>query len=82
MNFFAQIIIGGLAGWLSTRLMKKSARMGLIGNILLGILGAFVGDAVAGFLGMRGTSGLNISSLFVATLGSVIIIFVVRKLSK
>ena len=82
MRFIPQIIIGGLAGWLATKLSKKKVKMGLVGNIVLGMLGAFVGNEIARVLGMGGVYGFSMKSLFVATIGASLIIFIVRKLTK
>jgi uncharacterized membrane protein YeaQ/YmgE (transglycosylase-associated protein family) len=70
------LIIGALAGWLAG-LLVKGGGFGLIGDIVVGIIGAIVGGWLAGMLGIHIGSGL-ISSLITATIGAVLLIFVLR----
>ena len=66
------IIIGGLAGWVAERIMKSN--MGLIANIILGIVGAVVLNAI--LIGLLGhTIGGFIGQLVVAIIGACILIF-------
>lgn len=81
MNFLSWILVGGIAGWLGGKIMG-SDKMGFLTNILIGIVGAFVGGLFVGLLGGGGVTGFNIWSLLVATLGSVVLIWIVRKIKK
>lgn len=71
------IIIGALAGWIASMIMKTNEEQGAIGNIVVGIIGAFIG----GFL-MRTLTGTDtdsfIGNLIVATIGAVILLAVVK----
>ncbi|MFT3672013.1 GlsB/YeaQ/YmgE family stress response membrane protein [Aestuariivirga sp.] len=69
-----QIILGGLAGWIAEKVMKFDT--GLIMNIILGIVGAIVGNWLLGLIGI-GLGGL-IGQLVVAILGACVLIFVYR----
>lgn len=69
-----QIILGGLAGWIAEKVMKFDT--GLIMNIILGIVGAIVGNWLLGLIGI-GLGGL-IGQLIVAILGACVLIFVYR----
>jgi len=80
MGILSWIVLGGLAGWISTMLMKQDAKYGIIGNIIIGIVGAFIGGFVMSLLGFGNVTGFNISSLIVAVVGSVILLFVASKL--
>jgi len=77
------IIIGALAGWIGSKLMGTDARQGGLANIIVGVVGALVGGFVTQtFFGDRlGNNGLVIS-FFVALLGSCIVIFLWKALSR
>jgi uncharacterized membrane protein YeaQ/YmgE (transglycosylase-associated protein family) len=73
------IVLGGLAGWLATLVMGQDASVGLIGNIVLGIVGAFVGGLIFGLLpGVEDPEGVNIVQLIVAVIGAIVVLFIVR----
>lgn len=76
-GFIASIILGGLAGWIGSRIMESPN--GLIVNILLGILGASVAGWLLGVVGFTAEPRL-IPQMIVAILGAVILIWVARKL--
>ena len=71
MSIFAWIVLGGFAGWIGSMLVNKTGE-GLIRDILLGVVGAFIGGWVFTTMGSSGVTGLNFWSLFVAVVGSVI----------
>jgi len=78
MNFIAWIIFGALAGWIASMIMGKNKQMGAIANILVGIVGALLGGWLMSFLfGTQGATGFNITSLIVAIIGAVVLLFVV-----
>jgi uncharacterized membrane protein YeaQ/YmgE (transglycosylase-associated protein family) len=72
MGILTWIILGGLAGWLASMLTKNNEKMGLIKNIVVGILGAMIGGFVFSFFGATGVTGFNLWSIFVACVGAVI----------
>ncbi len=77
LNIIIWIIIGAVAGWLAGIIMKS--RSGLIGNIIVGIIGAFIGGFVLDLLNINGdVSGLNIPSLVTALIGAVIFLGIVK----
>ncbi|MBK7428729.1 MAG: GlsB/YeaQ/YmgE family stress response membrane protein [Saprospiraceae bacterium] len=76
MSFLYFIIIGLIAGWLAGKIMRGSG-FGLIGNILIGILGAILGGWLFGVLGFAVSSGFW-GSLITATIGAVVAIFIAR----
>ncbi len=80
MGILSWIIIGGLAGWVASMIMGKNASMGLIANILTGIVGAFIGGFVMSIVGGSGVTGFNLYSFGVATLGAVILLFILKKI--
>lgn len=79
MGLFSWIIIGGLAGWISTKIITPKKPKGCFSGILLGIIGAIVGGFVMSLIGGRGVTGFNLYSLFVAILGAVILIWLARQ---
>jgi uncharacterized membrane protein YeaQ/YmgE (transglycosylase-associated protein family) len=73
MSFFAWMILGLVAGYIASK-MVNSRGEGIIRDILLGIVGAVTGGWLFHMFGATGVSGLNLYSLFVAVLGSVVIL--------
>jgi uncharacterized membrane protein YeaQ/YmgE (transglycosylase-associated protein family) len=79
MNFIAWLIVGGLAGWIGSKIMNSEGQ-GLLTNIIIGVVGAFIGGFVMNFFGARGVTGLNIPSILVAVIGSVILLWLLKAL--
>ncbi|MBI1424890.1 MAG: GlsB/YeaQ/YmgE family stress response membrane protein [Gammaproteobacteria bacterium] len=73
------LIIGALAGWLAGLLMKGRG-FGIIGNIVVGIIGAVIGSFLFGLLGV--TAGGFIGSVVTATVGALVLLFVVNLIKK
>jgi uncharacterized membrane protein YeaQ/YmgE (transglycosylase-associated protein family) len=71
------IVIGGLAGWLASRLVRGGG-MGIILNVVVGIVGAFIGGFIVQLFGGVGFTGLNLWSFVVAFLGAVLLLLIVR----
>lgn len=80
MGLLSWIIVGGLGGWIGSKIMKTDETMGLFANIILGIIGGLIGGLLVGLLGGSGVTGINIWSIFVAALGSVVLIWLVKKI--
>ncbi len=78
MNIIGWIILGGLAGWVASKIMGNDAQQGLLGNIVVGIIGALIGGFIVEMFGGAGVTGFNIWSFAVALLGSVIALWVVK----
>ena len=74
------ILIGLAAGWLAGNFVKGSG-FGVIGDIVVGVLGALIGGFLFGGLGVSAGGGL-LGSLIVATIGAVILVFVLRQLKR
>jgi uncharacterized membrane protein YeaQ/YmgE (transglycosylase-associated protein family) len=79
MGWLAWIIVGAIAGWLASNLMHS--RLGLIGDIVVGIVGALVGGFLFNLIGVPGATGFNIWSVVVAFVGAVVLLGVLRLLS-
>lgn len=78
MGIIAWIILGALAGWIASMIMKTDAEQGAVANIVVGIIGALVGGFLVGMLGGSDVTGLNLYSLLVAVLGAVVTLFVYK----
>jgi uncharacterized membrane protein YeaQ/YmgE (transglycosylase-associated protein family) len=73
------LAIGAVAGWLAGVIMKGSG-FGLLGDIVVGIIGAFIGSFLFGLLGI--SAGGLIGQIITATVGAVVLIFVLRLVKK
>ena len=78
MNLLLFIVLGGIAGWLASIIMHTNARQGMLLNIVVGIVGAFLGGLLFNMLGARGVTGFNLWSLVVALVGAVVLLGIVR----
>ena len=81
MSILAWLVLGLIAGWLAGMLMKGGG-YGIVGDIVLGILGALVGGWLTGVLfGQDLMTGFNVVSLIVAVLGAIVLIGISRLLT-
>jgi len=78
MGWIITLIIGGIVGWLASIVMKTNAQMGLIANVLVGIVGSSLGFWIAGLLGLEPTGG--ILRFVVAIAGAALLIFILGRL--
>jgi uncharacterized membrane protein YeaQ/YmgE (transglycosylase-associated protein family) len=76
MDLLMTLIVGGLIGWLASILMKTNAQMGLLANVIVGVVGSFLGLALAGALGVRAQSAP--ASWIVALVGATVLIGILR----
>lgn len=81
MGWLAWLIVGAIAGWLASIVMKTSGRQGLLMDIIVGIVGAFIGGFLFNQFGTAGVTGFNIWSIFVAFTGAVVLLGVIRLLN-
>lgn len=72
MGIIITIIVGAVVGWLASIIMKTNAQMGSIANIVVGIVGAWIGNFLAGMLGLAATGA--IASVIVAIVGACVLI--------
>ena len=82
MGILSWIVVGLIAGWLAGLVMKGGG-YGVLGDIILGIVGALIGGFLVGALtGNPGAmSGINLTSILVAFIGAVILVAIVRAVS-
>ena len=81
-NIFVWIIFGALAGWIASIITGRNKKMGAVANIVVGIIGAFIGGYIMDFFGAEGVTGFNLYSLFVAIVGAVVLLFIVGLFSR
>ncbi len=82
MGIISWLIVGLIAGWLAGMLMKGGG-YGVIGDIVLGIIGAIVGGFLATSVFQIGSvNGINIESIVIAAVGAVIVVFASRLLMR
>jgi uncharacterized membrane protein YeaQ/YmgE (transglycosylase-associated protein family) len=84
VGWIVTILVGALCGWLASMIMKTDAQQGAVANILIGIVGSLLAQAVFGnLLGWGGSaagSGLNFWSIIWGVVGSVILIVILKAL--
>jgi uncharacterized membrane protein YeaQ/YmgE (transglycosylase-associated protein family) len=78
MQWIIAIIVGGVVGWIASILMKTNAQMGIVGNVIIGIIGSALGYWLAGLLGLAPSGGFV--RFLVAIAGAVLLIFILRAL--
>lgn len=79
-GWLGTIVIGGLAGWVASMIMKTDASMGVIANVIVGIVGAIVANLLLPVLGLSGTTDGSdmVTKFIVALVGAVIVLFVFK----
>jgi len=81
VNILVWIIVGAIAGWLASIVMKTNREQGLLMDIVIGIVGGLIGGFVLNALNVGGgVSGLNLVSILTAFIGAVILLAVLRML--
>ena len=81
MNIIAWIIVGGVAGWIASLIMKTNREQGCLIDIVVGVVGAFIGGIIIALIPGLGSPGfLNFSwtSLIVAIIGAVVLLAIVK----
>jgi uncharacterized membrane protein YeaQ/YmgE (transglycosylase-associated protein family) len=77
LNLIIWLVIGGIVGWLASLVMRTDAQQGVLLNIVVGIVGAFIGGLILG----RGTinqTPLNLTSFLVSLVGAIILLAIVN----
>jgi uncharacterized membrane protein YeaQ/YmgE (transglycosylase-associated protein family) len=78
MNWIVTIVVGGIIGWLASIVMKTNAQMGLVANVIVGIIGSSLGFWLAGVLGLSASG--PIMGWVIAVIGAAVLIFVLKAL--
>ncbi len=88
MELIAWIIVGGIAGWVASLIMKTDAQMGCLTNVIIGMVGSIVGGAIIVFLNSgrlefsTAFNNFNLASLLVSILGAAVFIWIVKLLRR
>ena len=82
MGILAWIIFGAIAGWISSLIMKTDAEQGAIMNVVVGIIGAFLGGLLMSFFGSEGVTGFNIRSFLVAVVGACVALAIYKAMRR
>ena len=74
-DFIVAIVMGGIIGWLASLVMNRDASMGIFWNIVVGIIGSFIGNFIAGFF-QQGASLTNFDpiALLFSLIGAVVLL--------
>lgn len=82
MNMLLWVVFGGLAGWIASMIVGGEEGMGIIANVIVGIVGAFIGGWIADQIGMGGAEGAerptSIMSFVWAVVGAVILLLILN----
>ncbi|PZU58784.1 MAG: GlsB/YeaQ/YmgE family stress response membrane protein [Sphingobium sp.] len=76
MGIILWLIIGGIVGWLASMIMRTDAQQGILLNIVVGIVGAFIGGLI--FNGGTINQVLTVNSFIVSLVGAVILLAIVN----
>lgn len=82
LGFIGWIVLGGLAGWLASKIANTDKSMGVIANIVVGIIGAFIGGFIFSLIGGEGVNGFNIYSFIVALVGAVVLLALLKAIKR
>ena len=83
MGILSWIVLGALAGWVASIIMKNNESMGAVANIIVGILGAFIGGFIMNLIGAPAdVTGFTLESFLVALVGSVILLAIINLIKR
>lgn len=79
MGWIVALIVGGIAGWLASKVMNRDASMGIFWNIVVGCVGSVVGNLIANQFGIAGSvKQFSLTGLAIAVVGAVILLAIVN----
>ena len=76
MNFLIMLIVGGIAGWLASMVMRTDGQQGIILNVIVGIIGGFLGGILLPMVGL--SFGGTVGFLITAFIGAVVLLLIVN----
>lgn len=79
IDIIVWLIFGALVGWVASKIMGTDSQQGALANIVVGILGAFLGGFLAGLIDLPSpVAGFNLYSFLIALLGAVVLLAIVK----
>ena len=75
MGILSWLVVGLIAGFIGSKIVNRSGE-GLVRDIILGVIGAVIGDAIFTELGLVGVTGVNLTSIVVAAIGAIIVLVI------
>lgn len=81
MGIIISLIVGGIVGWLASIVMRTNGQQGILLNIVVGIVGAFLGGLIFG-RGNINNSGLTVTTFLVSLVGAIILLAIVNLLRR
>ena len=79
MSIIGWVVLGLIAGFIASKIVNKQGE-GIIGDIILGIIGAVVGGWLFSFFGAAPVTGFNIYSMIVAVIGAIVVLWIYHAL--
>jgi uncharacterized membrane protein YeaQ/YmgE (transglycosylase-associated protein family) len=81
MSIIAWLVVGLVAGWIGSMIVNRRGE-GLLMDIVLGVIGAFVGGWLFHMFGHAGVNGINLYSIFVAAVGAIVVLVIYHAISR
>lgn len=82
MSIIVWLIVGGIIGWLASKIMRTDAQQGIFLNVVVGIIGAFIGGWLGGMLGVGGSDinqgDFSLSGLLMSLVGAIVLLAIVN----
>ncbi|MCB2077696.1 MAG: GlsB/YeaQ/YmgE family stress response membrane protein [Novosphingobium sp.] len=83
MGWIIALIVGGIAGWLASKVMNRDASMGIFWNIVVGCVGSVVGNLIANRFGIVGSvQEFSLTGLIIAFVGAIILLGIVNLIQR
>ena len=82
MSIISWIVVGIIAGFLAKYVVPGEGPGGVLGDLIIGIIGACIGGWIWNYFGHVGATGINIPSIIVAFVGSVLLLFIARAVTR
>lgn len=83
MGWIIAIIVGGIAGWLASKVMNRDASMGIVWNVVAGCVGSVVGNLIANQFGIVGSvQEFSLTGLLVAMVGAIIVLGILNLIQR
>jgi uncharacterized membrane protein YeaQ/YmgE (transglycosylase-associated protein family) len=82
MGLISWLVVGLIAGWLASIITGNDEKMGAGKNIIVGVIGAFIGGFIFNLFGGVGFTGFNLWSLIVAVVGAIILLLIINAISR